>query len=90
MALYPIGDPRRPLQLAVRLLAAITFVFSLPGGLTLPVIIVGLVVAALIQLIFHLSKSFESIRASAGDQRGFEPLPAPSPGNWPPSAPPAR
>ena len=72
--------------------AAILFVFVLAQGpeAWLAIAICGLLVAALIQLIFHLSKSFEAIRLSETEQRGFEPLPVQTlHGSWPTPPPPA-
>jgi hypothetical protein len=72
-------------------LSAILFVVVLTQGpeAWLAIAICGLLVAALIQLIFHLSKSFEAIRLSETEQRGFEPLPVQTlPGTWPAPPPP--
>jgi hypothetical protein len=57
-----------------------------------PVVLIGLFGAAVWQLIYHLTKSFEAIKYPPLEQelRGFEPLPvlpvAPAPGADPPSA----
>ena len=164
MPLYPVGDPRRPLQLAIRssrllglvftilgmlvvgltgtlgqrtrgggfmpmILAALGFIYLIPGILyivfsvflarrqpwaviatmilaalhglfavlalfaalaaqnPIQIGITALWVAAMAQLIFHLSKSFESMRAEQGEYapRGFEPIQYG--GNYPPPSP---
>jgi hypothetical protein len=68
------------LQLPVAAIALVMVV--LHGVPLLPLVLSALWVAGLIQLIYHLSKSFAAIRFEAiSGARGFEPLP--------PTAPPA-
>jgi len=73
------------------ILAAILFVVVLTQGpeAWLAIAVSGLLLAALVQLIFHLSKSFEAIRLTEITQRGFEPLPVQTlTGSWPAPSPP--
>jgi hypothetical protein len=58
------------------LVAVLALIMRLMAGSTIGSVIAGVAIAAFAQLLLHLSKSFESIRADAEyAPRGFEPLP---------------
>jgi hypothetical protein len=74
-----VGISLASIQLLFLLIGAVAFMIFLigaqpPGTAWIPLGVIGILILALVQLIYHLAKSFEAIKYPPDEQRGFEPL----------------